>query len=132
MGFMGACGHKNYPSLLSQNSSVVKLFSRGGNHGANPVPPTSPLFDDATGPNGAAFDTTLPSSRLVQQWIRRQRAVVVVLHQGLRLHGRLLWQDSTALALQLRDGQDPVLVQRRGLALIHPVEVSLETAPRVP
>ncbi len=100
--------------------------------GPIPVPPTSPLFDDANGPNEATFDTTLPSSRLLQQWIRRQQAVVVVLHQGLRLDGRLLWQDSTALALQLRDGQDPVLVQRRSLALIHPVEVSLETAPRVP
>lgn len=76
----------------------------------------------------APFDPTLPSTRLVQQWIRRQQPLVVVLHQGRRLEGRLLWQDPMVLALQLRDGQDPVLVQRQSIALIHPAAVSLETA----
>ena len=80
----------------------------------------------------ATFDLTLPGIRLVQQWIRHQRAVVMVLHQGLRLEGRLLWQDPMTLALQLPNNQEPVLVQRRSVALIHPAEVSLETTPEAP
>ena len=74
----------------------------------------------------ATFDLTLPSVRLLQQWIRRQRAVVMVLHQGQRLEGRLLWQDPMMLALQLPDNQEPVLVQRQSVALIHPAAVRLE------
>ncbi|MDE0646518.1 MAG: hypothetical protein OXI08_00290 [Cyanobacteria bacterium MAG IRC4_bin_6] len=87
-----------------------------------------PLLDNTPGPAMAPFDLTLPSTRLVQRWIRRQQPLVVVLHQGRRLEGRLLWQDPTALALQLRDGQDPVLVQRQSIALIHPAVASSETA----
>lgn len=70
---------------------------------------------------------TLPSIRLVQQWIRHQQPMVLVLHQGLRLQGRLLWQDPTVLALQLQDGQEPVLVQRQSIALLHPLGVIVET-----
>ncbi|KKZ11167.1 MAG: hypothetical protein TH68_09180 [Candidatus Synechococcus spongiarum 142] len=67
--------------------------------------------------------------RLVQQWIRRQQVLVMMLHQGQRLEGRLLWQDPMALAIQLHDGQEPVLVQRQSIALMHPAAVSLEMAP---
>lgn len=88
-----------------------------------------PLLDNTPDPNLASFDPTLPSIRLVQQWIRRQQALVMVLHQGMRLEGRLLWQDPTAMALQLHDAQEPVLVQRRSIAFIHPAAVSPETAP---
>ena len=84
------------------------------------------MLDHAPGPSGATFDPTLPSIRLVQQWIRQQRPVVMVLHQGLRLQGQLLWQDPMALALRLHDDQEPVLVQRRSIALIHPEAVNLE------
>ena len=100
--------------------------------GLIPIPATPPLLDEIPGANVAPFDLTLPGIRLVQQWIRHQRAVVMVLHQGMRLEGRLLWKDPMALALQLRDGEDPVLVQRRSVALIHPAEVSLETTPEAP
>lgn len=89
-----------------------------------------PLLDNTPGDAMAPFDPTLPSTRLVQQWIRRQRPLVVMLHQGRCLEGRLLWQDPVALALQLHDGLEPVLVQRRSVALIHPAAVSLETATR--
>ena len=87
------------------------------------------MLDHAPSPNGATFDTTLPSIRLAQQWIRQQRPVVVVLHQGLRLQGQLLWQDPMALALQLHEDQEPVLVQRQSIALIHAAAVSLEKTP---
>jgi len=90
--------------------------------------PPPPLLDNTATTAMAPFDPTLPSTRLVQQWIRRQQPLVVVLHQGCCLEGRLLWQDPVALALQLRDGLEPVLVQRRSVALIHPAAVSLETA----
>ena len=92
-------------------------------------PPLPPLPDNTPGPNEVPFDPTLPSIRLVQQWIRRQQTLVVVLHQGQRLQGQLLWQDPMVLALQLHEGQEPVLVQRRSVALIHPAEVSPETVP---
>lgn len=92
-------------------------------------PATPPLLDTTRDPNLAPFDPTLPSIRLVQQWIRRQQALVLVLHQGQRLEGLLLWQDPMVLALQLHEGQEPVLVQRWSIALIHPAEVGLETAP---
>ena len=78
------------------------------------------------------FDSTLPSIRLVQQWIRRQQVLVMVLHQGQRLEGQLLWQDPMALALQLHEGQEPMLVQRQSIALIHPAAVSLETVRSSP
>jgi len=67
--------------------------------------PPPPLLDNTATTAMAPFDPTLPSTRLVQQWIRRQQPLVVVLHQGCCLEGRLLWQDPVALALQLRDGQ---------------------------
>ena len=85
------------------------------------------MSDQAPGSNLAPFDPTLPSIRLVQQWIRRQQNLVVVLHQGRHLRGRLLWQDPMMLALQLHEGQEPVLMQRQSIALIHPAEVSPET-----
>ncbi|MXW41470.1 MAG: hypothetical protein F4Z75_10110 [Synechococcus sp. SB0668_bin_15] len=77
----------------------------------------------------APFDSTLPNIRLVQQWIRRQQVLVVVLHQGRRLEGRLLWQDPMALALQLHEDQEPVLVPRQSIALMHPAPLSPEAAP---
>ena len=91
--------------------------------------PAPPLLDNTSESNVVPFDPTLPSIRLVQQWIRRQQALVMVLHQGQRLQGQLLWQDPMALALRLHEGEEPVLVQRPSIALIHPAEVSLETAP---
>ena len=94
--------------------------------GLDATPPTSPLLDNTPGPNGTPFDSTLPSIRLVQQWIRQQQPVVTVLHQGLRLQGQLLWQDPMVLALQLHQDQEPVLVQRQSIALIHLAAVSLE------
>ena len=90
------------------------------------------MLDNTPEPNPVPFDSTLPSIRLVQQWIRRQQTLVMVLHRGQRLQGQLLWQDPMALALQLHEGQEPVLVQRRSVALIHPAAVRLETTPRTP
>ena len=87
------------------------------------------MLDTIPGPNEVPFDPTLPSIRLVQQWIRRQQTLVMVLHQGQRLQGQLLWQDPIALALQLHEGQDLVLVQRQSIALIYPAAVSLEAVP---
>lgn len=86
------------------------------------------MLDNTPGPNPVPFDPTLPSIRLVQQWIRRQQTLVMVLHQGQRLQGQLLWQDPMAMALQLHEGQEVVLVQRQSIALIHPAAVNLETA----
>ena len=91
--------------------------------------PTPPLLDNTPAPNAAPFDSTLPSIRLVQQWIRRQQVLVMMLHQGQCLEGRLLWQDPVVLAIQLHDDQEPVLVQRQSIALMHPAAVSLEMAP---
>ena len=99
-----------------------------GTMGLTRPPATPQLLDNTPGPNTASFDLTLPSIRLVQQWIRRQQPLVMVLHQGQRLQGQLLWQDPMAMALQLREGQEPVLIQRWSVALIHPATVSLETA----
>ena len=84
------------------------------------------MLDNNSGPNVAPFDSTLPGIRLVQQWIRQQQTLVLMLHQGLRLEGRLLWQDPMVLALQLQDGQAPVLVQRQAILLIHPADVNPE------
>ena len=67
--------------------------------------PAPPLLDNTSESNVVPFDPTLPSIRLVQQWIRRQEALVVVLHQGQRLQGQLLWQDPMALALQLHEAR---------------------------
>lgn len=97
--------------------------------GPDPHCSNTPLLDNTPGANMAPFDSTLPSIRLVQQWIRRQQVLVVVLHQGRRLEGRLLWQDPMALAFQLHEDQEPVLVPRQSIALMHPAALSPEAAP---
>lgn len=73
------------------------------------------------------LNLSLPSVRLAQQWIRGQQPVVLVLSCGLQLQGRLIWQDSAVLALQQHGSEEPVLVQRLAVSLMHAATTTVPT-----
>ena len=90
-------------------------------------PPGRYALHDPTVTTPCPLNLTLPSVRLAQQWIRQQQPIVLVLHHGLQLHGRLLWQDSAVLALQQHGNEEPVLVQRLAVSLIHAASTVVAT-----
>lgn len=73
------------------------------------------------------LNLSLPSVRLAQQWIRGQHPVVLMLSCGLQLQGRLIWQDSAVLALQQHGSEEPVLVQRLAVSLMHAATTTVTT-----
>ena len=64
------------------------------------------------------FDPSQPGIRLLQQWIRRQMAIQVDLAGGGQLSGFPVWVDADFLAVQVDGVGEPVLVNRRAIALI--------------
>ncbi|HGY5531651.1 MAG: hypothetical protein AB8A49_00490 [Prochlorococcus sp.] len=67
------------------------------------------------------LNPSLPGVRLIQGWVRDEIPLSIELPNGLRLEGRLLWQDPEFLALERPDSPQPVLINRRAVLLIRPL-----------
>lgn len=66
----------------------------------------------------AGFDPSQPGIRCLQQWIRRRTRLRIELAGGGQVQGVAAWVDGEFLALQGEAGEEPVLVNRRAIALI--------------
>lgn len=64
------------------------------------------------------FDPSLPGVRLLQTWLREQRALRLELLCGASHEGVLAWQDPEFLALKRSDADQPLLISRRAIAVI--------------
>jgi hypothetical protein len=67
------------------------------------------------------LDTTQPGIRHIQNLIRHNTAVRVLLSNGHELEGTLRWQDLRYLALCPAEGQPLILVNRDAVSLIRPL-----------
>ena len=67
------------------------------------------------------LDPNLPGIRLIQGWVRDGIPLSLELPEGLRLEGRLLWQDPEFLALERPGSPHPMLVSRRAVLTIRPL-----------
>ncbi len=65
------------------------------------------------------FNTGLPSTRLVQTWIKNKQEVEVKLSTDQILEGTILWQDSQSVYLS--DGSEQsTLIWRQALVYLKP------------
>ena len=67
------------------------------------------------------LNPSLPGIRLIQSWVRDEIPLSLELADGLRLEGRLLWQDPEFLALERPGWSQPVLINRRAVLIIRPL-----------
>lgn len=65
------------------------------------------------------FDTSLPSIRLLQRYVKEKAAIDVRLNDGSTLSGKLLWIDPIFLCV-LDSSEKNVLVRRESIATIAP------------
>ncbi len=65
------------------------------------------------------FDTSLPSIRQIQKYIKDQQKIVIQLNTAETITGQILWQDSQCLCLSDESGQ-PLLIWRQALVYIKP------------
>ncbi len=65
------------------------------------------------------LDTTLPSTRLLQHWIRDRQPLELILITGEKLRATLSWQDPECLCVS--QGDQPQLLWRRAIARIQPL-----------
>ncbi|MEB3233974.1 MAG: hypothetical protein VKM98_00970 [Cyanobacteriota bacterium] len=68
-----------------------------------------------------SLDTTQPGIRHIQDLIRHNTAVRLVLHNGHELEGLLRWQDLRYLALSPGEDQPLTLINRDAVVLIRPL-----------
>lgn len=67
------------------------------------------------------MNPSLPGVRLLQHWIREQRPLSLDLVSHGRLEGRLVWQDSEFLALEIEPQSELTLVNRQHVCVIRPL-----------
>ncbi|QEY31713.1 hypothetical protein EVJ50_05095 [Synechococcus sp. RSCCF101] len=67
------------------------------------------------------LDPSLPGVRQLQQWIREKRAVSIELPNGRMVEGTIRWQDTEFIALSMKAGRGPLMINRRTLSLIRPL-----------
>ena len=65
------------------------------------------------------FDTSLPSIRLLQRYVKEKTAIDLRLNDGSALSGKLLWIDPIFLCV-LDATEKTILVNRASIALIMP------------
>jgi|LakMenEpi03Aug12_release.lakeMendotaPanAssembly.Ray.scaffolds.fasta_scaffold3907890_1 host factor-I protein len=65
------------------------------------------------------FDTSLPSIRLLQRYVKEKTAITLRLDDGSTLSGTLLWIDPIFLCI-LDASANNILVNRASIALIMP------------
>ncbi|TAF55725.1 MAG: RNA-binding protein hfq [Oscillatoriales cyanobacterium] len=65
------------------------------------------------------FDTSLPSIRLLQRYVKEKTTITLRLNDGSTLSGKLLWIDPIFLCL-LDASEKNILVRRDSIALIMP------------
>ncbi len=71
---------------------------------------------------GHGLDTSLPSVRHIQEWIRSHRPVHVLMVSGLELQGRIRWQDPHYIAVEAGEQNSLTLLSRNAIALLRPLE----------
>jgi host factor-I protein len=71
---------------------------------------------------GHGLDTSLPSVRHIQEWIRSRRPVQVLMVSGLELQGRIRWQDPLYIAVQAGDQDSLTLLHRNAIAVLRQLE----------
>jgi host factor-I protein len=62
------------------------------------------------------LDTGLPSTRLLQTYLRDKRAVEIKLVTGDTMTGTLSWQDPVCICLAMND--EPTLIWRSAIAYV--------------
>ena len=67
------------------------------------------------------LDTSLPSVRLLQQYIREQVFLEVKLSNGDQWQGRLLWQDPDCFCLKTSQ-EETVILWRSALVTLRPLQ----------
>jgi len=67
------------------------------------------------------FNPSLPGVRLLQSWIRDHRLLSIDVIGQERLEGRLVWQDSEFLALEIEGAAGLTLVSRHQICVIRPI-----------
>ena len=67
---------------------------------------------------GQELDTSQPGIRQIQAWIRSRALLSVQLLDGTRLEGVVRWVDCDYLALQPEQDSEPVLLNRKAIALL--------------
>ncbi|NQZ65434.1 MULTISPECIES: Hfq-related RNA-binding protein [Cyanophyceae] len=67
------------------------------------------------------FDTTLPSTRQVQNLIKDKNAVEMKLLTGDTLNGSLVWQDPNCILLVQANGQKTT-IWKQAIAYMKPLE----------
>ena len=67
------------------------------------------------------LNTDLPGVRLLQSWIRRKVPVGITLVNGERFDGEILWQDSEFVAFNVSSQTGPLLVNRRQISTMRPL-----------
>ena len=67
------------------------------------------------------LNPSLPGVRLLQHWIREKRPLSLDLIDQVRLEGRLVWQDSEFLALEIEGTEGLTLVSRQQICVIRPI-----------
>ncbi|NJK37372.1 MAG: RNA-binding protein hfq [Oscillatoriales cyanobacterium RM2_1_1] len=65
------------------------------------------------------FNTTLPSIRQVQTWIKEKRSIEIKLVTSDTLVGTILWQDQNCICLQSNQTQ-AMVVYRQAIAYLKP------------
>ena len=67
------------------------------------------------------LNPSLPGVRLLQSWIRDHRLLSIDVIGQERLEGRLVWQDSEFLALEIDGTEGLALVRRPQICVIRPI-----------
>ena len=67
------------------------------------------------------FNPSLPGVRLLQSWIRDHRLLSIDVIGQERLEGRLVWQDSEFLALEIDGTEGLTLVSRQQICVIRTI-----------
>ena len=68
-----------------------------------------------------SLDTTQPGIRHIQNLIRHNTAVRLLLNNGHELEGTLRWQDLRYLAMSPGEDQPLTLITRESVAMIRPM-----------
>ena len=67
------------------------------------------------------LNPSLPGVRLLQTWIRNHQLISVDVSGQPRLEGRLVWQDSEFLALEIDTDAGVTLINRHQISIIRPL-----------
>jgi len=67
------------------------------------------------------LNPSLPGVRLLQTWIRNHQLISVDVSGQPRLEGRLVWQDSEFLALEIDADAGVTLINRHQISIIRPL-----------